>query len=214
MTSRTQVDALANGLSHLAALAKRDLREFFAALAEMDVDAARAALLEYLPLLVERYGDMAAAYAADWYDAQRADAPDGFRAQVYPGKPLAAVAARTDSASSHLLHDRPDLALAALLDALDRYVKQPARSTILENGLADPKRPRFARVPRGATTCDFCLMLASRGAVYLTRQSAGELNRWHGQCDCQIVPADALPEGYDPDALLEQWRATQAAKQT
>lgn len=31
---------------------------------------------------------------------------------------------------------------------------------------------RWQRIPQGAETCDFCLMLASRGAVYLSEQSA------------------------------------------
>lgn len=69
----------------------------------------------------------------------------------------------------------------------------------------------FARVPQGSTTCDFCLMLASRGFVYLTEESAGEFNKFHRNCDCRIVPGyeGAEVEGYDPDALYEQWRESQ-----
>ena len=62
------------------------------------------------------------------------------------------------------------------------------------------KGARFARVPAGTETCTFCLMLASRGAVYHTRKTAGEFKHFHRNCDCKVVPSF---EG-DPDAELVQ----------
>lgn len=61
---------------------------------------------------------------------------------------------------------------------------------------------RFARVPMGVTTCDFCIMLASRGFAYLSEESAGEHDQYHPNCDCRIVPnyEDGSLEGYDPVA--------------
>ena len=43
-------------------------------------------------------------------------------------------------------------------------------------------------------------MLASRGAVYHTRKTAGEWKHFHRGCDCKVVPSF---EG-DPDAELVQ----------
>ena len=43
-------------------------------------------------------------------------------------------------------------------------------------------------------------MLASRGAVYHTRETAGEWRHFHRGCDCKVVPSF---EG-DPDAELVQ----------
>ena len=61
-------------------------------------------------------------------------------------------------------------------------------------------------------------MLASRGWVYLDAQSAGTARQWHGDCDCQIVPAwggggKKIPKiaGYDPDALYAQYEAARDA---
>lgn len=52
---------------------------------------------------------------------------------------------------------------------------------------------RWARVPTGEYTCAFCLVLASRGAVYHSESSA-QLNGFdHDGCDCLIVPV------YDED---------------
>lgn len=68
----------------------------------------------------------------------------------------------------------------------------------------------FARAPTGSETCTFCLMLASRGAVYHTRKNAGEFKHFHRGCDCKVVPgfdgnADAeVVEGYDPKGMRER----------
>ena len=66
----------------------------------------------------------------------------------------------------------------------------------------------FARVPTGATTCPFCLMLASRGFVYLSKESAGEFDRFHRHCDCRIVPGypGMELEGYDPNLYYDMWK--------
>lgn len=60
---------------------------------------------------------------------------------------------------------------------------------------------RFARVPMGPTNCDMCIMLASRGFVYLSEESAGEFDQYHPHCDCRIIPSygDATLEGYDAE---------------
>lgn len=65
---------------------------------------------------------------------------------------------------------------------------------------------RFARVPRGPS-CGFCIMLASRGFVYATRESAGEFTRFHDGCDCRIVAGmqGMEVEGYDPAGLYDRY---------
>ena len=52
-------------------------------------------------------------------------------------------------------------------------------------------------------------MLASRGFVYATRRSAGELTRFHNKCDCRIVEGyDGMRvEGYDPDGLYKRYKS-------
>lgn len=72
----------------------------------------------------------------------------------------------------------------------------------------DPTKPRYARVPQGAKTCAFCLMLASRGYAYWTKESAGGYGHsYHHDCDCLIVPAwgSTKIEGYNPSSLYEKW---------
>lgn len=70
---------------------------------------------------------------------------------------------------------------------------------------------RYARVPTGTETCDFCMMLASRGFVYYDQARAEEGSHIH--CLCVVVPgngADATSptqiEGYDPMELYRLWQ--------
>lgn len=46
-------------------------------------------------------------------------------------------------------------------------------------------------VSAGFETYTFCLMIASRGAVYHTRKSAGEWKHFHRECDCKMAPSCA-----------------------
>jgi hypothetical protein len=69
--------------------------------------------------------------------------------------------------------------------------------------------------------CAFCAMLASRGAVYKSAESAGfeldpvrgEINRYHDNCGCQVVPVftrtPVLPETTQRAEQL--WRDSQRA---
>lgn len=115
----------------------------------------------------------------------------------------------------------PDTVIAKCADRLNYEVRRAAAKCIAMNVSNDRLRPRFARVPAGNETCDFCIMLASRGPVYRTEASAGMLDHYHANCKCAIVPmwntkyADKsrtrrvamsmVVDGYDPDALYEQY---------
>lgn len=74
----------------------------------------------------------------------------------------------------------------------------------------DPTRPRWARVPRGSVTCAFCTMLAGRGFVYTSEETAGGGlgNVYHAHCDCEPVPTwgEAKLAGYDPERLDALYR--------
>ena len=67
------------------------------------------------------------------------------------------------------------------------------------------RQVRYARVPTGTETCPFCVMLASRGFVYLSERAARHA---HPGCDCRVVPGfagETEVEGYDLDGLYRQY---------
>ncbi len=55
----------------------------------------------------------------------------------------------------------------------------------LATGLQDPRFDRFQRIAEPGA-CQFCKMLATRGAVYLTAETAGQGRRFHSMCRCGI----------------------------
>jgi hypothetical protein len=194
----------------VVALAQRDLAAWWATLDLSDLRAVVAALEAFLLELVGAYGDVAMTVAADWYDEQREQARvrGVYRAALADALPDEQVRAVARWAAGPLFGDTDAVkALGLASGAVQRLVQQGGRDTLYRNVREDPSEPRWARAPQGHETCAWCRMLASRGAVYLSRESAGgDLNSWHNECDCQPVPVwagQALP--YDADRFLQEY---------
>lgn len=214
--------------SGIVQLAERELRAFWLTLDPSEPLAAVRALENFLPLLIQSYGEMGAAAAADFYEELRESVPGIRRAHktvLGDAIPFEQARISTKWAVGPLFKadEDPTAAYNNLIDVTDRLVKQQGRNTIAENIIRDPAGVRYARVPSGPQTCTYCLMLASRGAVYLSKESASNLNKYHGKCDCVATPVwnnDLTDlktnEGYDPEVYYDRWQealeAEQAAK--
>lgn len=124
---------------------------------------------------MDQYGSVAAGAAADWYEELReaSTARGGFRARVEPvnlervnGAARWAVYGGSSQEwfmTGELIVSLDAAKLASRLTGLtDRLVKQAARDTVASNVSRD-RGATYSRVPTGAHTCAFCLMLASRG---------------------------------------------------
>lgn len=160
---------------------------------------------------VQGYDDVAAEFAAQWYDdlAER----EGARLQ----QAVTVTTYRPKSVDEVARYQAKKLVKGgdgAFARACGEYARNDAfrslNETIISNVGRDKDRGvRFARVPTGFETCTFCIMLASRGAVYHTRKSAGEFKHFHRHCDCKVVPGfednpDAeLVEGVRPEELRD-----------
>ena len=111
---------------------------------------------------------------------------------------------------------------AAFAKACGEYARndlfRSLNETIIANvGRDRDKGARFARVPTGLETCTFCLMLASRGAVYHSRKAAGEFRHFHRNCDCKVVPSfeddpmATLVDGCDPRVAYRTYRRIESS---
>ncbi len=160
---------------------------------------------------VQGYDDVAAEFAAQWYDdlAERNGARLQQAVTMTTYKPKS-----VDEVARYQAKKLVKGGDAAFARACGEYARNDAfrslNETIISNVGRDKDRGvRFARVPTGFETCTFCIMLASRGAVYHTRKSAGEFRHFHRHCDCKVVPGfeddpDAeLVEGVRPEELRE-----------
>lgn len=219
---RSVVEAYTAGLRAITEENARGLNE---ALQRIDwsrpVAEVRDQLIEAMQIWCGGATDQAAMVAAVFYDGVR---------EIAVGEPMGALAEsrrepdRTSGAVRAFVQDLVDgkgdePVRRKCLERLDYEVKRAAAECVDANARRDRKRPRYARVPTGSETCDFCIMLASRGPVYHSERSAGALDHFHANCDCRVVPmwdsyyvgpsrraTDSSPvEGYDPDALYERY---------
>lgn len=186
----------------LVRLAQSDLDGFLRSLNLNGSPAAvREALLEFFPELVATYGATSATLGADFYDMLRDVPPSSASFRAASAQAVKSVQAEGSArwALGALFSENPDLFASRLSGATQRLVLQPFRETVETSAARDPVRSGVARIPSGPTTCKWCVMIASRGAVYTAETAAGA---WHDHCDCMptvIRSSDDYPEGHDVD---------------
>lgn len=69
---------------------------------------------------------------------------------------------------------------------------------------AGRKRPRGYRIPVGLYTCGWCVMMSSRGPIFL-EESAGTFDTWHKGCDCAFLLASS-EKNYEHAAQVKRYR--------
>lgn len=168
-----------------------------------DVASVREDLVRVMEASCGASATIAARLAADFYMGMRALAgiSDGFRATVDPRRDPKATEGAVRGFVQELVDGSPqaaDKVRMACADRLDGEVRRAANRCVEGNARRDPRKPKWARVPMGAETCEFCIMLASRGFKFHSEDMASHS---HANCDCRVVPgfdADTTIDGYDP----------------
>ena len=172
-------------LDELVRIAARDLAVLWRAVS--DGETARDLLIEVLPLLGDTYGSAAATLAADWYDDLRDELGVARRFTAEVAVPnLERTEALARWAVEPIFAPEPDFttALNKANGGMQRLIADAGRETVMQSAIADPSADGWMRQAAGG--CDFCRMLASRGAVYSERTvSFGA----HDDCRCTAVPA-------------------------
>ena len=205
MPDREDLDKLVKAQNRAVELAQTDLGKLWDNLKGLEARTQRDLLLETVPALVERHGDIAATAAAEWYERVRLKDTgqahyEAVLAECFPSQAV------QDSIrwKAGVLWGEPEQMARFLMNATDRWVKYSGRATIMQNVSRD--HARYAIVPQGKT-CAWCTMLASRGFDYRSMDAARA--SMHEHCDCQPCPQwDAkktIIAGYDPDAMFDQY---------
>ncbi len=192
MVSTADAAAFRQALVGVRVLVERDLKAFFASLDTSRPESARDQLLKFVPHLVSQYGEVAATFAADWYDEMRAveGVPGRFRAAVQASPYQDATEGLARRAAGSLFDDDPGGALLTLTASAGKYALAAGRMTVATATVRDPQASGWKRVTR-PPGCRFCRMLAQRGAVY---KEATAFFASHGDCNCAAVPS------WDPSA--------------
>ena len=157
----------------------------------------RKRLIDYAYALATKYGEGAAAAAAEMYDAVAMAS----KANVPPAEPAkTATYGEVAKAVNGTLKENPDI----VPSAVGRLVKTAGVDTTINNAIRD--RAYYAWIPRG-DTCAFCIMLASRGwqPASMSAVEDGHAKHIHANCDCTYMVRfgdNLIVEGYDPKEYL------------
>lgn len=164
--------------------------------------------LEYAYGLSMEYGEGTAALACEMHEA----VAEASGRKIQPAEPAemptfreVAMAVRGKMMDSK----RPDV----IGTSVERLVKRTGVDTSINNALRDGAE--FAWIPSG-DSCAFCLMLASNGWQRASKKAIknGHAVHVHANCDCTYAirfDGHSTVEGYDPDALREQYDNAEGA---
>ncbi|MFD3815034.1 hypothetical protein ACFWRZ_08200 [Streptomyces rubiginosohelvolus] len=188
------------------------------------IDASWTILRSVLAQPVLRAREESAQLATDFYLEARREADidaDGFS----PPRPTPLTAERLNSsldvtgpvefkraiASGKTPSQALDQAAVRMAGSTQYLALEGGRSVIRESVEQDERATGYARVTDN-DPCAWCAMLASRGPVYKSAQTAGDPrqggHRYHDLCGCQAVPSFTLDEPFIgiADKLYEDWK--------
>lgn len=147
------------------------------------------ALMDVIPALVGDYSSAAVVAAAEWYTAYRAT--KGVAGVFAPDLPPLGLQGAEELAGWGASLITPedadwDAALARISGGLQRRIADAGRKTITNATYEDPQATGWQRQAR-PDGCGFCQMLAGRGNVFKSRDTA-EFGA-HDNCNCLALPA-------------------------
>jgi hypothetical protein len=171
--------------------------------------------IEAVAAVVGRYSEVSATLAADFYDGEReaAGVPGSFTVPLAEAPPEEQTSASLRWATKDVWDRAPEVATAAHLEQLgvrldaafvkadmatQKLVTDVGRETVRQAARQDPQAVAYARVA-ALGACSFCKLLASRGSVYATADTAGRdandrfsgdasVVKFHDNCHCGILP--------------------------
>jgi len=186
--------------------AARRIAQTWARLNLADVAAVRDAMIEATNVTTVAYGEASGLLTAEYYDDTRQIAKPSLRytAQVDASFNPDAVDSSIRWAVDPLTRDDPTTALSLVQVVAASMLRSIGSQTIQNNVAADPAAVGWNRIAR-ADSCDFCVMLSQRGAVY-KRKTADFAA--HDNDRCTARPS------WDPTAPEVDARAYTASERT
>lgn len=233
MPTKGEVRAYQAATAALADDAGESFKEIIRAYLRVNPEASVAELRDYTIETVEgviaQYSVASAVVAEDMYESEVGSLPSGrYESNVNHDA--------VDDAVRYHVGKAADGDVGGFLDSMGSWVSQATFNTCNQRTLdlasagksaAQRKRERraaakaahevfFARIPTGVNTCAWCAMLAGRGYVYWTAETAGAYSKWHAHCRCTVVASSKKGGigGYDPttwEALAEEYEKIESS---
>lgn len=172
------------------------------------VEELREIAIEAMEMVCGTMTDMAAARTAEFYDNVRvASVGAALGAEPLSGRVPEATQGAVRAGVQSVVEAGAIEQFGRFLTArVDYEIKRSSNECVYRNGQRDPMRPKYARVPSGFETCDFCMMLASRGPE---DRNPANIKHAHANCDCKITQVydGQTIEGYDEKECYDKWQA-------
>lgn len=183
-----------NGLSKVSDQAKKMILKYLES-HQIETYEDRQAFIDYCYGISVKYGEAAAEFACQMYDAE--SAYEGVTvppADPAPTAELSEVAKAVNGTLGFMLAE-------VTASAIGRLVKRTGQDTTLQNAIRD--KAYYAWIPMG-DTCPFCLSIAAEGWQRATAKAlaGGHAEHIHGNCDCAYATKhnkDTTYSAYNPD---------------
>lgn len=175
-SERFRIERYRQDLFHLTNLARRDLQSFLYEVRDLPIAEVRDLLIQVMPELVDPYLSASGELAATWYESLRADVASQ---PFYATSTTSSVQTSQANAIARwgvapLVDGDATAMLTRIGGAVQRIIFDGARGVVEGNVVRDPVRVGYQRMARPGC-CAFCGMLASRGAVYRSAETAGSV---------------------------------------
>lgn len=164
-----------------------------------------ALLISYSYAVATKYGEGAAALAAEMYDAIAA-LSEVYVPPAVPAKTATIEETARSVQGARLFSKDPEVTASAV----GRLVKQAGEDTTMQNAMRDGAEAAW--IPSG-DTCAFCITLASRGWQRVSKRSLSKgihAEHIHNNCDCVHAVrfnGEGDVEGYDPEAYYKMYKS-------
>lgn len=180
---------LLNGISEDA---KKRMAQALQRITLDDIAVTREEIIAAMNAILGPYSMNAAALSATFYDGLRElfGISDGFTAEAVSSHDPKATEGAVRSFMRFAVDDNAQALSNALLGRIDYEIKKTANECVEQNAIRDPKKPKWARIPTGAETCAFCIMLASRGFDYNSKETAS-----HAHANCVVAETEVAGIG-------------------
>ena len=152
MPTRSEVTAFQDSLNVVSQAAQDEVRQVFEVLDWETPDTALQQLRAAVQEIVPRYADVTVSLSAQWVEDQL-----GLPAELPKAMHKRYIGRRLNWSTAKAFESDIVQALETTLQVIDHMVSGPGKKTI--SASCRKHGVRWARVPRGATTCRFCLKI-------------------------------------------------------
>lgn len=205
MPTPAELDQLDDDLNNLQAVMIGSLVEQWMSTVVPNPADSLEDLQDIVTELIAQFAPASASIAVDFYNSVRPTAAPSFTPQVVVADDLLPTGTLYWSTSPVMSADWQD-ALDRTASSIQKSVKQALVDTIGEATELDPLEVKFARWPQNPDPCSWCVLRASRGAIYWSEASAERGD--HLKCGCRATPVfsdEQLP--YERKPYYAQYEA-------